>query len=60
MRNAISLGGDADTQAAIAGAITETYYGGLPEPIHTETLSRLEESLHRVVLAFRTRFIPQD
>ena len=27
---AISLGGDADTQAAIAGSIAEAYYGGVP------------------------------
>jgi len=26
IRNAVSLGGDADTQAAIAGAIAEAYY----------------------------------
>lgn len=30
IRNAISLGGDADTQAAIAGSIAEAYYG-LPD-----------------------------
>ena len=30
IRNAISLGGDADTQAAIAGSIAEPYYGEIP------------------------------
>ncbi len=30
IRNAVSLGGDADTQAAISGAIAEAYYGGVP------------------------------
>lgn len=30
VRKAVSLGGDADTQAAIAGAIAEPFYGGVP------------------------------
>lgn len=30
LRKAISLGGDADTQAAIAGAVAHAYYGGIP------------------------------
>src|SRR5262249_34361021 len=33
VRNAISLGGDADTMACIAGAIAEPYYGGVPATI---------------------------
>jgi ADP-ribosylglycohydrolase len=31
IRNAVSLGGDADTQACIAGAIAGAYYGCIPE-----------------------------
>ena len=30
MRKAVCLGGDADTQACIAGAIAEAFYGGVP------------------------------
>ena len=30
VRNAISLGGDADTMACIAGGIAEAYYGSVP------------------------------
>jgi len=33
IRNAISLGGDADTQAAIAGSIAEAYYNHIPEDL---------------------------
>jgi ADP-ribosylglycohydrolase len=33
VRNAISLGGDADTMACIAGAIAEAFYGGVPPQI---------------------------
>lgn len=31
VRNAVSLGGDADTMACIAGGIAEAYYGGVPD-----------------------------
>ncbi len=33
VRNAVSLGGDADTMACIAGSIAEPYYGGVPVEI---------------------------
>jgi ADP-ribosylglycohydrolase len=31
IRNAVSLGGDTDTQACIAGSIAEAFYGGVPK-----------------------------
>src|SRR5262249_51184776 len=42
VRNAISLGGDADTMACIAGAIAEAYYGGVPAAIGDAVLERLD------------------
>ena len=33
IRNAVSLGGDADTMACIAGGIAEAFYGGVPDKI---------------------------
>lgn len=44
VRNAISLGGDGDTQAAIAGAIAEAYFG-IPDAIREEALEHLDEEL---------------
>lgn len=41
VRNAVSLGGDADTQACIAGAVSEAYFGEVPEPIRIQTLAKL-------------------
>jgi len=41
IRNAVSLGGDADTQACIAGGIAQAFYGGVPEPTRCETLARM-------------------
>jgi ADP-ribosylglycohydrolase len=40
--NAISLGGDADTQAAIAGSIAEAFYG-IPEALATRALELLDK-----------------
>jgi len=44
VRNAISLGGDCDTQAAIAGSIAEAYWG-IPEHIQTAAMSHLDDTL---------------
>ena len=56
VRNAISLGGDADTMAAIAGGIAEAFYGGVPEPIREPALALLDPPLRAVVEAFTGRF----
>lgn len=57
VRLAISLGGDADTQAAIAGSIAEAYYGGVPRAIEERVWDRIPEDLQRTISAFRTRFL---
>lgn len=58
VRNAVSLGGDADTMAAIAGSIAEAFYGGVPEAIAAEVMGRLDDPLKRIVHAFRDRITP--
>ena len=55
VRNAISLGGDADTLACIAGAVAGPYYGVPPE-IAAEALGRLDDRLRTVVARFGQRF----
>ncbi len=57
VRNAVSLGGDSDTQACITGGIAEAYYRGVPPAIRTETLERLDPALKAVVEAFTARFV---
>jgi len=47
IRNAVSLGGDSDTLAAIAGAIAEAHYG-IPEDIKKRALSYFDERLFSV------------
>ena len=56
VRKAISLGGDADTQACIAGAIAEAFYGGVPAEIEAFAMERLTMDLAEVVGVFRERF----
>jgi ADP-ribosylglycohydrolase len=58
IRNAISLGGDSDTIACIAGSIAEAFYGGVPAAIAEETVIRLDQRLMDVVESFMTRYIP--
>jgi len=54
LRNAILLGGDADTMAAIAGSIAEVYYG-VPEEIVSEVRQRLPADLLDVVEKFQEK-----
>jgi ADP-ribosylglycohydrolase len=54
IRNAISLGGDSDTLAAITGSIAEAAYG-VPEEIKEKTLTALDECLLNVYRKFSKR-----
>lgn len=56
VRNAVSLGGDADTMACIAGSVAEAYYGDLPQHIAEPVLAALTEDLRSVVAAFGRRY----
>lgn len=60
VRRAVSLGGDADTQACIAGSIAEAYYGGVPRSLWERAAAYLPEDLLDVTRRFRERFpVPQ-
>ncbi len=48
VRKAVSLGGDSDTIACIAGGIAEAFFGGLPEEIMSEALVRLDDNLRGI------------
>lgn len=45
IRSAVSIGGDSDTIAAIAGSIAEAFYGEVPPAIKSEAMRRLPEEL---------------
>ena len=55
IRNAISIGGDSDTLAAITGGIAEAYYG-IPEAIRKHALTFLDERLLGILNAFEARY----
>jgi ADP-ribosylglycohydrolase len=56
VRLAISLGGDADTLAAIAGGIAHAFYRGVPEQIRQQAIERLDDRLRSVVEDFERRY----
>jgi ADP-ribosylglycohydrolase len=56
IRNAVSMGGDADTMACIAGGIAHGYYGDVPGWIEAEVRARLPSELASVMDAFSERF----
>jgi ADP-ribosylglycohydrolase len=56
LRNAVSLGGDADTQACIAGAIAEVHYGGVPDEFVQRIKKKLPKSFWQTTLTFYEKF----
>lgn len=56
VRKAVSLGGDSDTIACIAGSIAEAYYG-IPEQLEKEAFSRLNPDLAASVMKFRRFYV---
>lgn len=56
IRNAISIGGDSDTIAAIAGSIAEAYYGA-DEEMKETALSYLDDYLLEIAENFTNKFM---
>lgn len=54
IRTAVSLGGDCDTLAAIAGSIAEGYYG-VPKALKAQCIARLPEDLAGVLKLFEEK-----
>lgn len=56
IRNAISVGGDSDTIACMAGGIAEAYYGGVPDEIKSHAMFFLDIGLKTTINAFMKKF----
>lgn len=56
VRNAVSLGGDSDTLACIAGGVAEAYYRSVPQAIVDDVRARLSRDLLGIVSAFERKF----
>lgn len=57
VRGAVSLGGDADTQACIAGGIAEAFYGVIPEHIRRFCEPRIDSTIRTVVRDFYRQYV---
>ena len=55
IRNAISIGGDSDTLAAITGGIAEAYYG-IPTEIRKHAITFLDKRLLKILVAFENKY----
>ena len=55
IRNAITIGGDSDTLAAITGGIAEAYQG-IPTDIREKALTFLDERLLGILLEFENKY----
>lgn len=56
VRKAVSLGGDSDTQACIAGAIAQAFYRCIPDNIITHVRRCMPETLLRVIDDFNNAY----
>ena len=57
IRNAISIGGDSDTLAAICGGVAEAYYG-IPSDVRKHALTFLDKRLLQILVAFENKYPP--
>ena len=55
IRNAISIGGDSDTIAAIAGGMAEAYYG-IPMELREKVFAFLDDELTTIALDFESKY----
>ena len=55
IRNAVSLGGDSDTLAAVTGGIAEAFFG-VPEDLRRRTEAYLPPDLKEILTAFEKRY----
>ncbi|MDI9475687.1 MAG: ADP-ribosylglycohydrolase family protein [Natronincolaceae bacterium] len=56
IKNAISIGGDSDTIAAITGSIAEAYYA-IPQSLYDFAMSKLDARLKKVVRKFINLYV---
>lgn len=56
IRNAISIGGDSDTLAAITGSVAEAYFG-IPEDLKETALSYLDDRLLNITEQFDVKYL---
>lgn len=58
IKNAVSIGGDSDTIAAITGAVAGAYYG-ISKELRKKALTFLDESLLKIFVEFENKYTPK-
>ncbi|MEO0870244.1 MAG: ADP-ribosylglycohydrolase family protein, partial [Cyanobacteria bacterium J06642_11] len=58
IRNAVSLGGDADTLTCITGGIAEAFYGGVPDAVLERVWGILDDPLKEIIVQFKAVYMP--
>ncbi|HOL31453.1 MAG TPA: ADP-ribosylglycohydrolase family protein, partial [Anaerohalosphaeraceae bacterium] len=56
VRNAVSIGGDSDTLACIAGGIAQAFYQKIPQWIIDQALLRLPQEFVDIIGAFEDKY----
>ncbi len=56
IRNAVSIGGDSDTIACMAGGIAQAYYRRIPDGIKERALTYLDIGLKTTIRRFAMKF----
>jgi len=56
IRKAVSIGGDSDTIACIAGGIAQAFYKKIPRAVEKKVLAILDERLRGIVLEFMAKY----
>jgi len=56
IRKAISIGGDSDTIACMAGGMAQAFYGAVPQEIEDKVRSILDQRLNGVVTEFTSKY----
>jgi ADP-ribosyl-[dinitrogen reductase] hydrolase len=57
IRKAVALGGDADTQACIAGGVAEAFYKEIPARMVTQTADLLPQEFIEIIERFYQKFL---
>jgi len=60
IRDAILMGGDSDTIAAMAGSIAHAYYKDIPQGIIDEAFSRIPNDLADITCEFMKKYVNKD
>lgn len=57
VRKAVSLGGDSDTMACIAGGIAQAFYKEIPQEIVENVYERIPAAFKKIVILFEERYL---